>query len=245
MSDDTKVSCDTHGESNTTYVCEHLVRNPVQRWYSDVPSEDNRWPDAWCSACNVEFLKEGEWNEKNEMGLVAKLLCHNCYEAAQARSLERLHGSAEAAWNELREQCGIALRRKQDCLERDFQLGKLKRWDWDQQTGQLIFSNDGVPAVICDIAFVGSVSTVSNTWLWSWANFSLTETVRDPMDKVRVFGEERDFPKLTVPKWPAEEVDGWEMSSIAAEVLHARGVYRTPAQYGYTFLAILDAQRAQ
>jgi len=35
MSDDTKVSCDTHGESNTTYVCEHLVRNPVQRWYSE------------------------------------------------------------------------------------------------------------------------------------------------------------------------------------------------------------------
>jgi len=245
MSDDTRISCDTHGESSTTYVCEHLIRNPVQRWYSAAPSEANRWPDAWCSKCNVEFLKEGEWNERNERGLVPKILCHNCYEAAQARSLGRLQGGAAAAWNELISVSALALRRKQELLERALQLGKYKRWDWDQQMAKLIFSNDGDPGVICDIAFVGSVSTVSNTWLWSWANFSLTATVRNPMEEVREFGEERDFPKLTVPKWPAEEVDGWEMSSVAAEVLRAQGIYRTPGQNGYTFLAILNARRTQ
>lgn len=138
-----------------------------------------------------------------------------------------------------------AARKKQDLLEKTFQLGKHKRWDWDQEKAQLIFSNDGVPAVVCDIAFVGSISTVSNTWLWSWANFSLTEAVRGPMHKVREWGEEHDFPKLTVPKWSAEEVDGWEMSSVAIDLLGARGIYRTPGETGFTFLAILNARRAQ
>ena len=245
MSGDDKVSCAAHGEAYPTYVCKHLVERPVQRWHSAVPSEDNRWPDAWCRKCNVEFLKEGEWNEKNEKTLVAKVLCHKCYETTQARSVNRLKGSAAKAWDDLVEESAAALRRKQDLLEKNFQLGEHKRWDWDQDKAQLVFSNDGVPAIWCEIAFVGSISTTSNTWLWSWANFSLTEAVRTPLEKVREFGENRDFPKLTVPKWPAEEVDGWEMASVAVQVLRAPGVYRTPSQNGFAFLAILNAHRAQ
>ena len=243
MSDDTKVSCASHGEAYATYVCQHLARNPAQRWHCDEPSADDRWPDAWCPKCNVAFLKEGEWNERNEKGLVAKILCHRCYEAAQATSLRRLKGRAAKAWDALVTASAESLHRKQALLEKRFELGKHSRWDWDQDKAQLIFSNDGVPAVHCDIAFVGSVSTVSNTWLWSWANFSLTEIVRTPMRKVREYGEKHDFPRLTVPKWPAEEVDGWENASVAVEVLGAKGVYRTPSETGFTFLAILKARR--
>jgi hypothetical protein len=226
-------------------VCEHLVLDPVQRWHSAAPSEAKRWPDAWCANCNLEFLKEGQWNQRNEKGLIAKMLCHKCYEAAQARSVGRLRGNAEKAWSGLLADSIAAAQRKQQLLENDFQLGRHKRWDWDQEKAQPVFSNDGIPALRCDIAFVGSVSTVSNTWLWSWANFSLTEAVRTVMEKVRAFGEARDFPKLIVPKWPARETDGWEMSSVAIEVLGARGIYRTPSQSGFTFLAILEARGLQ
>ena len=71
------------------------------------------------------------------------------------------------------------------------------------------------------------------------------DVVRIPMDKVREFGEAHDFPKLIVPEWTAEEVDGWEMSAIAADVIKAKGVYRAPVQDGFTFLAILDAKSVQ
>ncbi len=243
MSDDPdKVSCSTHGEAYTTYVCEHLVKNPVQRWYSSPPSADNRWPDAWCLQCNAVFLKEGEWNERNEDTVIPKILCHKCYEAAQARSVDRLTEKVAETWAALVKESTEALRNKQELLDKEFELGKHKRWDWDQEKAQLIFSNDGVPAVQCDIAFIGSISNVSNTWLWSWANLSLTEGVRVPIERVREFGEANDFPRLTIPKWPAEEVDGWEMSAVAADVLKAKGVYRTPSKNGFTFLAIRDAK---
>src|SRR6185369_11972463 len=101
-------------------------------------------------------------------------------------------------------------------------------------------SNDGIPAVICSIEFVGSISKVSNTCLWSWANFGLSENVRSLIKKVRDFGEKKGYPRLTTPKWSATEPDGWEMTTIAAFVLDARGVYRTPDDTGFTFLAITD-----
>ncbi|MEK6323725.1 MAG: DUF6882 domain-containing protein [Acidobacteriota bacterium] len=62
--------------------------------------------------------------------------------------------------------------------------------------------------------------------------------------KVRDFGEVQGFPRLTTPKWSGEEVDGWEMTSIAAYILNARGAYRTPDETGFTFLAITDIRRA-
>jgi hypothetical protein len=246
MTDDIdEVDCKTHGPSSATFICEHLLANPVQRWICNPPAEDDRWPDAWCADCEVHFQKEGEWNDNNSEDVNIKMVCSGCYESALARSVEYLTPEAGEAWDELVSDCHQALHEKQDALSREYEISKHKRWDWDQETAELVFSNDGVVAVRCRIVFIGSVSTKSNTWLWSWANYSLDESVRSPMDKVRVFGVEKDFPKLFVPKWQADEVDGWEMAGIAVSVLNAKGVYRTPTEYGFTYLAILDAQWTQ
>ena len=81
---DTKgVKCDDHGVGRETFVCEHLAIDPGQEWFSEIPSESNPWPDAWCTQCNQVFNEQGEWNEKNEDRLRAKLLCHLCYEIAR------------------------------------------------------------------------------------------------------------------------------------------------------------------
>src|SRR6266550_252340 len=201
------IQCAQHGEAHATYVCIHLVADPVQEWFADYPSEDNFWPDSWCAQCNLEFLKEGGWNERNEDKLAIKLACSHCYEKARSRSVDRLKGDALDAWKDfLANGCGFLQERQQKLFE-DYDIGSHKRWDWDQDKGELVFSNDDVPAVIAKIEFVGSISTVSNTWLWSWANFSLSENVRTLIKKVRDFGEEQGYPRLTTPKWSAEEVD--------------------------------------
>jgi hypothetical protein len=80
QSDGKEIECSTHGSGFTTYVCEHLVSNPAQEWFSRDPDDDNRWPDAWCAACDGFFQEEGEWNDTNNSKLRIKLLCHHCYE---------------------------------------------------------------------------------------------------------------------------------------------------------------------
>jgi hypothetical protein len=84
---DDVVSCDTHGEGQETYVCEHLLANPKQEWFSDVPSGEKPWPDAWCAGCDEVFQEEGEWNERNEGRIKIELLCHHCYESLRKQDL--------------------------------------------------------------------------------------------------------------------------------------------------------------
>lgn len=240
-----KIECPTHGEAHVAYVCGHLAHEPKQRWFCDYPSEENPWPDAWCGACNQEFRKYGEWNEKNEQILNVKLTCHCCYENFKGGSVAPLMEARSEAWRPLVSDAVSELQAKQDLLEERFGLSRHQRWDWDQGTGEIVFSNAGIPAMSARIQFVGSISTVSDTWLWSWDNPSFNSDTVNELLTVRAFGEAENFAKLTVPKWPAEEVDGWEMTAVAAKLLNAQGCYRTPGDTGFTFMLFMDVKRAQ
>ena len=48
-------------------------------------------------------------------------------------------------------------------LNKQFKLGKYDRWDADQDTGKLVFSDKGKPKVIASFQIAGSYSTYSNT----------------------------------------------------------------------------------
>jgi hypothetical protein len=238
MADDNLIRCAEHGDATATYVCEHLAMDPEQRWYCDYPSESNRWPDAWCQQCDAEFRKEGERNEKNEQAVKIKVICNYCYESGHASSIESVEDCVVESWRSTLFECNHRLYTNQESLESQFRLSRHKRWDYDQKSGLITFSNEGIPAVIADIEMIGSVSSVSETWLWSWANFHILPSVRERMVAVREFGEKNGFPRLTVPKWKADEADGWEMSAITAHVLDAEGVYRVPTEKGFLFMAM-------
>ena len=128
------------------------------------------------------------------------------------------------------------LTERQDALRADFRLDSWPRWDWSQDTRQLVFSEDGVPRVVADIQFVGTTSTETGTWLWSWANEHVDPALSRDVDEVRGFGEAHGIAQLTTPKWEGDATDGWEMTSIAAYVLQAKGAYRTPREHGFTYM---------
>jgi hypothetical protein len=134
---------------------------------------------------------------------------------------------------------GTAMRYLRDCqdsLNREYRLGQWPRYDWSQETRQIVFSEGGKPKVVADIQFVGSISTITNTWLWAWDNATIEPGLSDAVLKVRQHGQAHAFPHLTIPKWRADETDGWEMASIAAFLLGAKGAYRTPDEIGFTFM---------
>lgn len=82
-----KIDCSTHGSGSQTFVCEHLVANPQQQWFSQEPTEANPWPDSWCTECNISFEQQGAWNEHNEKALKIKLVCHFCYQNLRSKAL--------------------------------------------------------------------------------------------------------------------------------------------------------------
>ena len=128
------------------------------------------------------------------------------------------------------------LNRVQEAAKRDFALGSYGRFDWDQRKETLTFSDKGVPKVIACVEFVGSISTRTKTWLWSWDNDSILPSVKEHIAEVRRFGELHGLRQLTTAKWGATEEDGWAMTAVTARILQAKGAYRSPHDNGCTFL---------
>jgi hypothetical protein len=240
-----RISCSTHGDAYATYICEHLHANSVQRWHGALPSADNPWPDSWCDQCNEAYLREGEWNDANSEAVRLKILCEHCYERAKGRSVHRLQGPRRAAWRSFVDACQQELGVKQGRLQKDFALGKHKRWDWDQDRAKLVLSNDGIAAVVASIAFAGSLSSKTDTWLWSWANPNLVSFVQGRMTEVRDFGETEDYPHLVVPKWTADETDGREMAAVATHILGTDGAYKTDSDFGFLYMVLSNVRFAQ
>ena len=131
---------------------------------------------------------------------------------------------------------------RRDALAREFRIGSYKHYQWCQGTGELIFSDAGVPIVVARIQFVGSVSRRAGTWMWSWANPSIESAVKDRILEVKRFGESREAWQLVEPTFPACEADGWELTSISANLLQARGAYRTLDHGVFTYLILTDVR---
>ena len=56
--------------------------------------------------------------------------------------------------------------------KQDYKIGEYERYDYDQEKSELVWSDGGVAKVTAKVQFVGSISTKSDSWLWSWDNAS-------------------------------------------------------------------------
>lgn len=131
---------------------------------------------------------------------------------------------------------------QQDNCKNTYNLADYESWDYDQETGLLEFSDSGVVKLRIKYEEVGSVSKISKTWLWAWANPNLLETVKSEIDAVRKFGELKHYERVTKRKWYADEYDGWEMTAISALVLKAKGAYRVPTEKTFSFFIFKEIE---
>ena len=245
MSDEYRnIDCPEHGSSAATYVCQHLITGQGLGFHvgPDPDAPDALWPDAWCDACEAVLTREGEWNDTAVAYADIRLICSGCYQKARLLNWPR---ECHVATARLIETSIAYLQAKQEQLETQYHLGSYPRYDWYQDTAELVFSDQGRPRVVADIQFVGSVSTRSGTWMWSWANTSLLESAKSQIRRVREYGDTHSLLKLACAYWSADEEDGWQMTAISAFLLKAKGAYRSPDERGFTFLIMTDVRWAQ
>jgi hypothetical protein len=132
------------------------------------------------------------------------------------------------------------LYRQQAICKDQYQIGQYESWFYDQHTGLLTFRDGDETRLKILYQVVGSVSKVSHTWLWSWANPHLTESIYEEMFGVKEYGEIMGYERLCKRKWEANQQDGWEMTAAAAFILKAKGAYRIPAKKTWTFVVFMD-----
>jgi hypothetical protein len=142
------------------------------------------------------------------------------------------------------DKCMTYLTAHQDETFAAYNLHSFKRYFWSQDEGTLVFSNGGDPIVIAQIQCVGDVSKLSKTWLWAWANPTVIPKMKPASERVRDYGSEMGYKPLVQAKWPADVVDGWEMTAVTAYLMHAIGAYRTEADHGYQYMIITSVRWA-
>jgi len=246
MSDPEKrVQCSLHGETPATFVCRHLRFGVGCGFHASAEDAGDPWPDAWCDRCEAAFQRYGEWNASNEPEI--RLLCAGCYDTARVRNgyvpAPLVPGQLqvdEAAYAELAcaacERCKV----RQEASKKAWpKFAASKRWHYDDEARTIRFFDErpGM-AVVANVTITGSFSTRTSSWMWAWANDGYSDAERAAVAPLRVFGEVRGIEKLESGHWNGEEVDGWEVTQIAADLLRAEAVYRAPFDHLLVFMLL-------
>lgn len=236
--DDQRIHCEKHGETAATYVCIHL-RDGVACGFHNGGGAP--WSDAWCDACEAVVQRDGEWTDENSPKL--SVLCTGCYDECRALNatvpppiLADQTQTTPAQLDALAQTAFHWCSRKQDAAKQRWDLGGRAKWALDGTPPVLRFYDEGkTNQLFADAVIVGSFSTNTSTWMWSWAKESHTAEERALTAPLATFGEVRGIEKLSSAHWAGEEVDAWEVTQIAAYLLGADAIYRMPMDHLLVF----------
>jgi hypothetical protein len=133
------------------------------------------------------------------------------------------------------------LRLQTEAHQGTWRLGKSDRWDFSQETGELVFTYPDM-TVRAPAQIIGSFDSAEGSWMWAWVNPSISASLARDSIRVRAYGEEHRIRRLTTPSWPAAEVDGWHMAALANRLCERNGVYRGPAGSTFVFFTFGQVQ---
>jgi hypothetical protein len=246
MSESKHVVCGKHGETPPTFACRHVTMGIACGFHTSVQDPDQKWPDAWCDLCEEVFQAAGgEWNDVSEKQAAIQVMCTHCYEEARSRN-QRVPPFARGAAAHLTDNEVAALihhavhagQAVQEESNRRWSWRGMARWDFDREASTLTFSDPKLPTVIADVRLVGSYSTKSGTFQWTWQTYAEAAPEAIVASRLRVFGEVRGISQLTSPNLQCDEIHGWEMTSLAGYILGAEGLYRAPFDHLHWFMLL-------
>lgn len=135
--------------------------------------------------------------------------------------------------------CVADAQRKNDALDAKHGLHSFARWDDDGDRQTLTFSNPGEPEVLeAKVTSIGSYSLQTQTWLWAWANDSLTEAAREKACQLKRLFERTGMRVFADAHFDCDEHLAWELAAAAVDELDSLGCYREPVGHLWVFVAI-------
>lgn len=134
----------------------------------------------------------------------------------------------------------------QDRLRRDYQLGRWPRFDYDEGTGILVFSEGGIAKVLADVQFVGELSRRDSTWRWAWELPYVRGELAGAASQARRYGWLHRVAPLRRSGRSGDNADGWEMTSLTGWIAGAEGGYRAPSSDSsyYTYMLLRNVRWA-
>jgi len=113
-----------------------------------------------------------------------------------------------------------------------------ENWNYDSDAGLLIFSTNAKKIYFRYVP-VGTYSSKTNTWLWSWNNLHSVHPQKKLTHAVRAFGERHGYPRLSEGHFTDEE-SGWDYTAIAYDRLGGIGGYRVRNEHLLSYMLVIE-----
>lgn len=143
------------------------------------------------------------------------------------------------------DRCVAAAQRKNERLEAERALSSYARWDYDEETQLITFSNPGKRPTAgkpATLAFrytdVGTFSLESQSWLWAWANESNSEEMVEKAVVLQELHQATRKRLFTEPLIECDEYLAWALAAVAVEHFGSLGVYRAPVEHLWVFMSL-------
>ena len=132
-----------------------------------------------------------------------------------------------------------AVQTKNDLLEQQYGIGSFARWDHDGDSDRLTFSNPGdANALVAKTTDIGSYSLNTKTWLWAWANESLTDAAREKAAELKKLFDVTGMRVFIDPHFDCDKYLAWELAAASVQHLGGVGCYRGPVSHLWIFWSI-------
>ena len=97
------------------------------------------------------------------------------------------------------------------------------------------------PAITGPVEFIGSYSTSSKTWVWGWANESVTGSAQTASGESRAYGAKHNMKALTEGKVGNLEPSlANDLAAVTVEIANLAGRHLAPTKDGFIFLGFTE-----
>lgn len=117
-------------------------------------------------------------------------------------------------------------------------IANFQKWNVDLTNQEIYFGEE-----VFKINFIGSESTVNNTWLWGYKNINgFSEEMLNVVNNIKKYAEENDIDEINQPECKiSNELNGYIFSIVACGFMGNIPYYRCTYDKGAIFVAITNA----
>ena len=136
--------------------------------------------------------------------------------------------------------CFQEMGNRQNKLLEEYGLQNYKDFWYSQTSETLQFKTDGKVEIEFEVIQIGSWSSISNSWMWTWANESVTEKTRQKSAKIKELAKITGYDVFSLEAFEAKESSAHQLTAISAYYLNAIGYYIAPFDELKSFLALTN-----
>ena len=148
---------------------------------------------------------------------------------------------SKLSFKDYKDNCVAELMPLQDEFMKLYDINSYEEWFYDHDIGAFHFKSHNGKNLYFKYVDVGSFSTNTSTWKWSWGNETTPASVSKSLEKVKAFGQANHYEPLTRGLIDGDEYTGWEMTAIAVKMLNAFGAYRVPSDHLFIYFIFTNA----